>query len=66
MVITDHTPKRAALAGEESDQSSAAANATNNHNLERQSLTTVARSVLLLVRVCARYKPASAAARAVR
>ena len=57
VVILDHTPKRAALAVKKAIQS-AAANATNNHNLDAKSLTISTLSVTAGPRL-RRYKPAS-------
>lgn len=57
VVILDHTPKRAALAVKKAIQS-AAANATNNHNLDAKSLTIGTLSVTAGPRL-RRYKPAS-------
>ena len=57
VVILDHTPKRAALAVKKAIQS-AAANATNNHNLDAKSLTISLLSVTAGPRL-RRYKPAS-------
>ena len=57
VVILDHTPKRAALAVKKAIQS-AAANATNNHNLDAKSLVISTLSVTAGPRL-RRYKPAS-------
>jgi large subunit ribosomal protein L22 len=57
MVILDHTPKRAALVVKKAI-ASAAANATNNHNLDSKTLQIATLSVTAGPRM-KRFKPAS-------
>lgn len=57
LVILDHTPRRSALAVKKAI-ASAAANATNNHNLDGKTLEITALSVTAGPRL-RRYKPAS-------